>query len=95
MTASGAQDAAHIGGERRLMEDEAARYKRLVRVALKHGWAIVPAALKSKRSTGGYRMVNSKGAKGPGNGPDGPVSLDEVEAFLKMNGEFPLAPVPA
>jgi hypothetical protein len=69
------------------MEDEATRYKRLVRTALEHGWAIVPAALKRKRRTGGYRMLNSKtGAKGPGNGHEGPASLDEVEAFLKMNG---------
>jgi hypothetical protein len=70
------------------MEDEATRYKRLVHIALKHGWAVVPTALKSKRRTRGYRMLSAKtGAKGPGNGAEGPASLDEVEAFLRMNGE--------
>jgi hypothetical protein len=63
------------------MEVEEQRYRRLRQLALDQGWFLVGETRNSKPL--GYRLVHVKtGAKGPGHGSEGPVTLDEVEAFL-------------
>ena len=63
------------------MEDEEQRHRRLRQMALDQGWFLV-GEMKAGKPLG-YRLVHVKtGAKGPGHGSEGLVTLNEVEAFL-------------
>ena len=63
------------------MEDEEQRYRRLRLLALDQGWFLVGEMRAGKLL--GYRLVHVKtGAKALGYGPQGPVTSDNVEAFL-------------
>jgi hypothetical protein len=60
---------------------EEQRYRRSFYAALGQNWLLT--AEPGDKGPLGYRLVHVRtGAKGLGHGPQGPVTLDEIDAFL-------------